>query len=164
MEIGDGGELYFNISSPLLAYGNNFLRSANLSFDNFDDALRLLLEGENIRFNRIDMNRPRLNLSADSNNFSLGMNFDQVPGISEGGDFYMDGLIYRDSLDALVLRAHPLESFLSVGESVWSFSESDISVRGSDLYVDRLDISNGNQSILLDGGISRDSHRKRCPR
>ena len=156
MEIGDGGELYFNISSPLLAYGNNFLRSANLSFDNFDDALRLLLEGENIRFNRIDMNRPRLNLSADSNNFSLGMNFDQVPGISEGGDFYMDGLIYRDSLDALVLRAHPLESFLSVGESVWSFSESDISVRGSDLYVDRLDISNGNQSILLDGGISRD--------
>ena len=156
MEIGDNGDMYFNVDSPLLAYGNNFLRSANLSLDNFDDALRLLLEGENIRLNHLDMSRPRINLSADSNNFALGLNFERVPGISEGGDFLMDGLIYRDSLDALVLRAHPLESFLSVGESVWSLSESDISVRGSDLFVDKLSISNGPQSIQLDGGISRD--------
>ena len=90
---------------------------------------------------------------ADDNNLSLSMNFDKVPGISEGGDFLINGLLYRDSTNTLVVKAHPMNSYLSAGETIWNIGESDIAIREHDLFVDNFIIRSGKQVItgLSDG-------------
>ena len=127
-----------------------------LDFDNEEDGLYMHLKGDNIRSGKIEMREPRLNAMADDNAFSISMNFAKVPGISEGGDFLADGLIYRDSTNTLVIKAHPMNSYLSAGQTVWNLGESDIAIRGSDIYVDNFNITSGAQSIVIDGGISKD--------
>ncbi|HBH21606.1 MAG TPA: hypothetical protein DDX33_06580 [Rikenellaceae bacterium] len=156
IDISKDGLLYGSVTSPRLAYNATYIKNAVLDFDNEEDGLYMHLKGDNIRSGKIEMREPRLNAMADDNAFSISMNFAKVPGISEGGDFLADGLIYRDSTNTLVIKAHPMNSYLSAGQTVWNLGESDIAIRGSDIYVDNFNITSGAQSIVIDGGISKD--------
>ena len=156
IDIDRNGIMYGTVSSPRVAYRGTYIRNAVLSFDNDDNGLFVHLYGDNLRSGKLEMRKPRLNAMADDNNLSLSMNFDKVPGISEGGDFLINGLLYRDSTNTLVVKAHPMNSYLSAGETIWNIGESDIAIREHDLFVDNFIIRSGKQSITVDGGISRD--------
>lgn len=155
-DINSDGSLYGSVISPRIAYGSNNIKNAVLHFDNAGGRLSTWLRGEKVRAGNMEMSSPRMEITAGDNSLALGLSFEKVPGISEGGEIFVDGLLYRDSTNTLVVKAHPMESYLSIGQTVWNIGESDIAIRDKDIYVDNFNIRSGEQSIVLDGGISRD--------
>ena len=156
MSISRSGELVGNATSPRLAFGTTFLKDADLQFDNLGESLSISLIGQNFKSGKFDLNRPDISILARDNTMSASMRFESFSLSGGSGELYANGEFYRDSTNTLVIKAHPLESYISAGKGVWDINESDVVVRDGDIYVKDFRISNGRQVVSLDGGISKE--------
>ena len=156
LEVGEDGLLDGTILSDRLAYGKNFLKDVDIEFDNQGESLYAALHSSELRAGTFAMNNPAITAGADNDDLALSVHYDSFSGAGGNAELYLDGQVYRDSLGVLVLKAHPLSSYLMTGEDTWTIGESDIVLHGKDLYFNRFNISNGPQSLLLDGGLSAD--------
>ncbi|MBQ6244488.1 MAG: translocation/assembly module TamB domain-containing protein [Bacteroidales bacterium] len=154
VDIDRDGVLTGNLLSDRLAYGKNFLKDVNVEFDNLDGSLFAAVISSELRAGSFAMSHPAITASADDNDLALGIHYDSFSGGGGNADLYLDGQIYRDSLDVLVVKAHPLNSSLVAGDDVWTLGESDIVLHGKDLYFNNFNLSNGPQMLLVDGGFS----------
>ena len=156
MSISRSGELVGNATSSRLAYGTTFIKDADLQFDNLGESLSISLIGQNFKSGKFDLDRPDISLLAKDNILSASLRFESFSLSGGSGELYANGEFYRDSTNTLVIKARPLESYISAGNGVWDIGESDVVIRGKDVYVKGFRISNGNQLISIDGGISQE--------
>ena len=156
MSIEENGELYGNLYSPRLAYGNNFIREVDLQFDNLAGSLNAYATSRELKSGNFIVNSPDISAFADNNNISLSAKFDSFAGAGGSGRIYIDGEIYRDQDDILVIRANPHDSYLATLDGVWNISNSDLMLHGNNFYINHFKLSNGPQSIDIDGGVSTD--------
>ena len=156
MSISKDGELVGNATSSRLAIGTTFIKDADLQFDNLGESLSISLIGQNFRSGKFDLDRPDISLLAKDDTISASLRFDSFSLSGGSGEIYAEGEFWRDSTNTLVIKARPLESYISAGNGVWDICESDVMVRDGDIYVKDFRISNGDQVISVDGGISRE--------
>lgn len=156
MSISREGELVGNATSSRLAFGTTFIKDADLQFDNLGESLSISLTGQNFRSGRFDLDRPDISLLAKDDTMSASMHFESFSLSGGSGELYAEAEFRRDSTNTLVIKARPLESYISAGNGVWDISESEVTVRDGDIRVKGFRISNGEQEINLDGGISRE--------
>ena len=154
MTITEDGELDGLVQSDRLASGKNFLRDVIIQFDNRDGMLFANLLSQELRAGSFSMHNPAIIASAQDNDITLNVHYDGFSGGGGNAEIFLDGQLYRDDKGILVIKAHPLNSYLVAGDETWELNESDIVLYGKDLYLDRFIISNGPQSLLVDGGIS----------
>lgn len=156
MSISREGELVGNATSSRLALGTTFIKDADLQFDNLGESLSVSLIGQNFKSGKFDLDRPDISLLAHDDTMSASMRFESFSLSGGSGEIYANAEFWRDSTNTLVIKAHPLESYVSAGNGVWDMGESDVVVRDGDIYVKGFRISNGEQEINIDGGISRE--------
>jgi len=156
MSIERNGELYGNVYSPRIALSNNYLREINLQFDNFNESLTVFVAGEELKAGSFAVNRPEINASADDNKLSMTGVFESFANAGGNGEIFIDGELYRDKDDILVVKAHPYDSYISTAEGIWRLSESDFTLHDKNFFIDRFSLSNGSQSIDVNGGISKE--------
>lgn len=156
MTISPGGELVGSLSSGRIAFGTTYLKEVDLQLDNLDGCLNATVTGEEFKSGKFDIRQPDINVSAENDAVALAARFSAFSDVGGAGELYAGGEFYRDSTNALVIKAHPLNSYISAGGGVWDIGESDIVLRGNDLYVRDFRISNGSQFISIDGGVSQD--------
>ena len=154
LDIDGDGFLSGNILSDRLALGKNYLKDVDIEFDNQSDALFASLFGTELRAGTFALNNPSISAGADNDDLSLSLQYDSFSGAGGNAEVFLNGQVYRDSLGVLVLKAHPLDSYLMTGDDTWTIGESDIVMHGKDFYFDRFNITNGPQQLLVDGGIS----------
>ena len=154
LSISEDGDLDGLIQSDRIASGKNYLKDVNMQFDNRDDMLFASLHSQELKAGTFAMHNPAITASAQDNDIALNVHYDGFSGGGGNGEIYLDGQLYRDEKGILVIKAHPLNSYLVAGDETWELNESDIVLYGKDLYLDRFLISNGTQRLLLDGGIS----------
>ena len=150
----EDGVLAGSLISQRLAFGKNNIRNAKLTIDNLDGKLSARLTGDELGAGGIALSRPMLKATADDNDFLVTAQFASSTATNGQGEISIAGNLSRDECDSLIINAHPQQSFLKVYDGIWEIGESDIVIRGKDIAIDNFNISNGDQSIRIDGGIS----------
>ena len=143
-----------NITSDRLAFGTNYLRNVEIDLTNRGQALAADIVSSELRAGSLAMLNPSIRAGADDNDISLGVHYDSFGGAAGEAAIHLDGSVSRDEEGLLVVRAHPHDSYLTTGDETWRFAESGIILHGNELHLDRLMLSNGPQSLLVDGGFS----------
>ena len=156
MSLSSHSELLCNIASSRIAFGTTYLKDVDLQLDNLDGTLNATVTGQEFKSGRFDVTRPDISLFAENDAVALAARFDAFSDEGGNGEIFAGGEFYRDSTGMLVTKIHPLDSYISAGSGVWDIGESDIVLRGNDLYVNNFRLSNGGQYISVDGGVSRD--------
>ncbi len=156
MTISPDGGLVGSLTSGRIAFGTTFLKDVDLQIDNLDGNLNATVTGGEFKSGRFNFRQPDINLTAANDAVALALRYSASSEDEGAGELYAGGEFYRDSTNTLVIKAHPLDSYISAAGGVWEIGESDIVLRGNDLYVKNLRISNGDQYISVDGGVSRD--------
>lgn len=154
LDLAEGGVLTGDLQSDRLAMGKNFLKDVDIRFDNLDGTLYASVLSSELRAGSFAMNRPAITASADDDELALGVHYDSFSGAGGNAEIYLNGQLYRDADGVLVVKAHPLNSYLETGKDVWHLGESDIVLHGKDLYLDKFLLSNGPQRLVIDGGYS----------
>ena len=156
MSLSARGELSGELSSSRIAFGTTYLKDVGLRLDNLDGRLTATVTGQEFKSGKFDIRKPDISISAAGDAVALSARFDGFSRAGGAGELNVGGEFYRDSSGTLVVRAHPLDSYVSAGDGVWNIGESDIVLRGNDIYVKDFRISSGEQSISVDGGVSKD--------
>ena len=154
MSVSEEGELDGLVQSDRIASGKNFLKDVVIQFDNRDGMLFANLLSQELRAGTFSMHNPAITASAQKNDITLNIHYDGFSGGGGNAEIFLDGQLYRDDEGILVIKAHPLNSYLVAGNETWELNESDIVLHGKNIYLDRFLISNGQQSLLVDGGFS----------
>ena len=157
LNIDRRGVLSGYINPPRIAYGQNYFKGLDLRVDDLDRSLNCILTGEEIRLSQLGFKDGALTAYAEDNNFALGFHYDNISGNGNQGELYLTGELYRDETDTLVVRAKPLYSYIKFNGEQWDIAESDIRLRAGDLTVKDFSVANGQQMLLVDGGLS--AHR-----
>ena len=151
----DQGRLDGRISSDRVAFGKNYLRNVNLLFDNRNGALLANIISTELRAGTLAVLNPAITLGADDNLLSLGVHYDNFSGTGGEATVNLEGSMFRDEQDGeLVIQAHPVGSYIMMGENTWTFAPADIIKHGNDILLDHFLISNGSQRLEVDGGFS----------
>lgn len=154
LKLAENGRLDGDIQSKRIALGKNYLKDIDLHIDNGNGPLTAKLNSSELRAGTFAMNSPSIQARADDNDFRVGIHYDSFSGAGGNAEINLDGKLYRDDDGELVIRAHPYDSYLTTSDDRWAVSGSDIILHGKDLFLDRFQISNGPQRLLLDGGLS----------
>ena len=154
LTISEDGDLDGLVQSDRIASGKNYLKDVAVQFDNRDGILSANLVSQELRAGSFSMNNPAIIASASDNDITLNVHYDSFSGGGGNAELNLDGQLYRDDKGILVIKAHPVNSYLVAGSETWEFGESDIVLYGKDLRLDRFLISNGTQNLLVDGGFS----------
>lgn len=152
--LDEDGALSGNLVSRRLASGTNYLKDVDLSFDNARGALSARLNSSELRADAFAVNNPSVLLSADGDRFTAGLHFDSFSGAGGKGTIDLDGEISRDEAGELELRIRPQHASLVASGETWTLSASDIVLRGKDLSFEQLQLANGPQRLLVDGGFT----------
>ena len=154
LTITEDGNLEGLVQSDRLAYGKNYLKDVLIQFDNRDEMLFANILSQELKAGTFSMHNPAITTSAHDNDITLNIHYDGFSGGGGNAEIFLDGQLYRDDKGILVVKAHPLNSYLVAGNDIWELNESDIVLYGKEIYLDRFLISNGPQSLLVDGGFS----------
>ena len=154
MDMTPEGQLSGHITSQRLAIGTNYIKNAGLRLDNHDGKLSGRLKGDEFKFGAFSLAKPTITADADDNDFFVNATFDKEKATNRSGDISISGNFSRDGSDSLMISAHPQASFIRIDEEIWKIGESDILIRGKDIELDNFSISNKDQKILVNGGIS----------
>lgn len=155
LDIENGQNLIANIVSPRIAIGKTYIKDLDIQIDNIGESLNLGLYGSELKLGEFGVNEPLISAFADDNRYNLALSLGEFSGEGSRAEFFVDGMMYRDSADVLVLTAHPHDSHLDIDkENIWSLDECNISTRSGDFFIRDFKFFNKEQEISIDGGYS----------
>jgi len=144
----------FEFSSPHLAYKRWQLHQMNFSIRTDEDGITSDLQSEYLEV----ANNLRMRNFQNSNHLEQGKAnatfiWEGINENTENGRLNLRSKI--DSLDGLDI--YVLDSYFFLNDSLWSFNSSnEVHLRGKSLRFDSLQLGNANQSISLNGKLSKD--------
>ena len=148
-----GPVLKAGLNSSRVAIGANNARAVNLGIDNSGKELKATLRTDGVTLGGIEIEKPALTALAKEDIFTLNLHYDNTGSDTGEGDINIGGSLSRDESDSLTIRAFPLESHISDGIGKWEFGRSEITLTSQKARIDSLLLTNGNQHILVDGGL-----------
>ena len=149
------GRLRGSVRSPRLAYLANYLKGLDIEFDNYGGSANAILLTDELRIKKIGLVNSAFTAYAQKNEFFMSFHYDNIEGIDNMGELYLSGQIARDAGDTLTINAKPLSSYVRFEDSQWDLAESDITYRAGEVNFNDFFLYNGNQTLSINGGISR---------
>ena len=154
VKIGEGGHLSGNLKSQRLALGTKFLKDVDLAFNNDEDAIRGDLKTSQINVSPLNVLDGSVSLYASHNDIGAMVAFDNNTSPENKGELYLTGKISRSEQDSLRIAAQVIPSGIYFNGNPWSIESDQLVIEGSNISVGNLRITNSEQYIALDGGIS----------
>ncbi|MBQ6578823.1 MAG: translocation/assembly module TamB domain-containing protein [Bacteroidales bacterium] len=152
--IGEDGDLTGKVVSKRIAMGAKFLKDVNLSLNNEDDAIRGDLSTSELNISPLDVLDGKVSLYASHNDFGAMLAFDNGTVPENKGELYLTGNFSRSEEDALRMAAQFIPSGIYFNGEPWNIVSDEIRMVGSDISVGNLILTNSEQYINIDGGIS----------
>jgi hypothetical protein len=157
MRITEGGRLNANVTSPRLALDKKYLRGFNLDIDNADDALNCTVTSTEFKISEgLSFLNNALMLYADDDNVGIGYNYNNMNDTEDRGELYLTGDLSGSSPGKPVLDARSLTSNIYVKGEQWRFEPASYHYSDGSIRIVGLNISSGEQSFGVNGGISQD--------
>ena len=154
LKVDEDGRIDGNVTSGRLAVGGRYLKDFRLDLDNLNNALRADITGSAINLGGIELMDNRLSLMVDDDRFNLAYTFENPEDQIGKADLRLTGDLARDER-GLSVTASVLPSSVYYQGDRWVVDSGDITFqKGGDLQVDRFRIRSGEQSLVVEGGLS----------
>ncbi|MBO4263429.1 MAG: translocation/assembly module TamB domain-containing protein, partial [Bacteroidales bacterium] len=154
LTLDEDGTLSGRLASPRLAWNGHYLKQLSLDVDNLDNSLNLNLVSEEAQIAGLQGKDASLRCIGKDNEVFLSLLYDGMDKEKNAGEIFVNGTLQRDENDSLLVRAHPLPSFIRLEGDNWELAESDITWQGGKVSLRDFALSSGKQRISADGGFS----------
>lgn len=145
--------LHGELRSGRFAIGKDYIKDFTLSLDASDSsATHANLFSQNIRFAGMRMDSVFVELAADSNIVDAGFNFKNDS--TENNSATLLGKVKFNperNFEFGILQG----SQINLEGEQWKFTPAKITIADGDIVIDRFNLYNKNQSLAIDGNISR---------
>ena len=143
-----------HLKSGRVAFGEKYIKDLDLNMSNERDVLVADLESSSIQIaNGVKLLDSRFSLFANDNKVGLGYRFDNSEQDATKAELILRAELSREGEDlAVVGRALP--SNLYYKGSGWAISSGDITYKGGNISVDRLNARHEDELLEVDGGFS----------
>ena len=155
LKVDGDGIVNGNVTSGRLAIGGKYLKDLRMDFDNRNNALRADVTGSAINLGGVELRDNRIALMVDDDRFDVTYSFDNQTDETDKADLRVSGDLTRNA-NGLAVTASVLPSSVYYRGNRWVLDSDDVTLQGGDLQVDRFRIRNGQQSLVVEGGLSPD--------
>ena len=156
LNISERGTVQVSVKSPRLAMGGNYLKNLNLNFNNNEGSLNGAVSSAEMSVAGMNFLNNSYLLFADGNRIGLGYTYDNEGVLTDKGEIYLTGELERDERGKLLLHGKTLPSNIYYNGEGWRINPAAIELNGPDFSVGNLLASCNDQSIRINGGISKD--------
>ena len=155
LRVTEDGRLRGRLTSPRVALNDKYLKGLSMEFDNDGDALNCTVTGGELKIGQdILFKDNAIMLYANDNSIGFGYNYDNGTESENRGEFYITGDLSGSTPGNPSVIAKNLTSNIYINGENWNIGTADYSYSGEGATINGLRISNGDQQILIDGGIS----------
>ena len=149
------GILNGKIKSGRIAYDNKYLKDLTAKVSNAGDVINAEVEGSELKIGGITMKSPILAAFVNDDHVGLSVGFDNETEAANKADLFVEADFSRDERDSLVIQGAVLPSNLYYEGTGWGISSDPITVKGHDIDLNNLVARSDEQTIIVDGGLSR---------
>ena len=157
LKVDEDGIVDGNVTSGRLALGTRFLKDFRLDFDNRNNALHADVTGSAINLGGFELKDNHIDAMVDDDRVSLTYTFDNKTEEANKAELRLSADLARGA-DGLAVVASVLPSSVYYHGDRWQVDSDDLTLQGGDLRVDRFRLRNGQQSLVVDGGLSPDKN------
>lgn len=155
IDLDESGRLMGYISSPGLTYNNISAKGFDFSVSNYDGDLGCTLSADRLGIGNLPFNKAAFLANATSDILMMSLNYENAEVLDGGSELYLSAAFSRDTRDSLVVDVNTLPSQISIKGDTWELSESLIQLSHGKMEADGFELSCGDQSISIDGGMQR---------
>ncbi len=153
LNISSKGEMKASLSSQRLAVKDNFIKDVRFSADNLKENFSAELDVKELRFAGLSLENNSLKLLADDNHVGASWSFDNQSERENMGELVLNAAMSRED-ERLDINLALLPSAVYLNSKEWKIQPSAISIKGSDIIVDSLEITSGDERIYASGSTS----------
>lgn len=143
------------IKSQRLAFENNYIKDVDLDLNNRDGLIAGQLTGNEARAAGIALRNTSLIFGVADDNIDARFSYHNPDLLMTGADISLIGDLSRAEDGTLVIDASTQPSIISGNGTEWRISPSKINFNNGNLSIGNLLASAQDQSITIDGGISK---------
>jgi hypothetical protein len=154
-DIKENGSVKANLRSPRIAKGRNYLRNLDLVLDNANGSINGTMTSTELNVASLNFKNNNTMLYADDNHFGFGVTYDNQTETDNRGELYVSGDLERDENGILKIHGNTLPSNIYHDGEGWSIAPSSFEVDGKDIHLNKISAVSNNQSISVEGGLSK---------
>lgn len=155
LDIDRLGDLSGALRSHRLALNEKYIKDFELKIDNQGDRLNGNLTCDDINLSAIQFMDNTIEFLAEDDHIGVGVVCKGDQNRTTRGEIFARGDLARDDA-GLGVHVDVLPSSFTFNESDWSIMPACVDLKGKDLGIQDLVLSSGDQSITVDGGISKE--------
>ena len=143
------------VKSQRLAFENNYIKDVDLDLNNRDGLIGGQLSGNEARVAGIALRNTALIFGVADDSIDARFSYHNPDLLMTGADISLIGDLSRAEDGSLVIDASTQPSIISGNGTEWRISPSKINFNNGNLSIGNLLASAQDQSITIDGGISK---------
>jgi len=152
----DSTYLDASMKSRRIALNENYIKNVKWDFDNIGSRIGGKINWEELQLRGLSLLRDSAEFYADDNAVDLLYKFSGAKdGVIGEGSIRTHGALVRDD-GKLKLDLNLLPTFIEIDKGKWNISPSGIHISKDGLSFDSILLSNGSESLRLDGGLSKE--------
>ncbi len=143
-----------NINSPLLAYKHNYIRDLDLNIDNRDSMVTTIFRSGMLQSGNVKGYDAIIKALIKDNSVGLHLEFDNGEEAATYANLNARVSFPEPKENGLNILANFYPSNIVINGETWSLNPSSIGYREKDISVAGFGLTNGDQTIRLDGRLS----------
>ena len=154
LNITPEGILTTELKSPRIAYREQYMKGVRMTFDNKENKITGELNCNEIRAASLMMMDSRLSILAQDNHLGAGFSYENTGELLNRGEFVFVSDFSRSDDEKLDIDVEILPTSLHLNSREWNIEPSKIHISGSDIDVERFELTSSEQRIRLQGRTS----------
>ena len=167
IRVSDNDHYRLLLYSGRLAWENNYLKNVRLSISDRDSTISASLFSKDVVASGITVDSTRLLATIQNNRINTSLTFhNDSTGNNKtnlnAGIYFLKDTLFENNIHSIKLQK-PIAitlypSDISIKNTRWDFSPAEILISDSIIAIDNLNILNGNQTLSVEGTLSRSLH------
>ncbi len=143
------------ISSPRIAYKENYIKDLRLDLSNTDSTLTGVIKGESINAAGVTLNNSEMKATAKHNHFGAEFSYDNADDDGNRGDFALEGTVGRSPDNKMVTEFNVLPTNVFVNTKAWDILPSEVTIKGKDVQVKDFCVKGSDGILSVRGRLSQ---------
>ncbi len=154
ISIDTSGVFRSKLSSPRIAFNENYIKDVEMKMDNLNGGLAGELTGKSINVATIALENNSFKIFAKKDYIGFGYSYENPGDLVNKGEVFITANLHRDTEGKLCSHIRMLPTRLLLNSREWAVNPSSLKINGGDIDVDKISFSSGDQSIRISGGYS----------
>lgn len=156
LSLDENGMVNGKVKSRRIALKEMYIKDLDLSLDNAEGILSGLLGCSEINLGSYKFEQNKIELYANDDEIGAWLSYENDGSLVNKGEFVARGNVFRGKKNELGIDIGILPSGFSLNSTDWSIMPAQISILGRTIKVNNINLSCGDQSISVDGGITKE--------